>query len=63
MKMQTEEMLTALVQLHNVLQEVELPLDVPGATDQRIQGIGIEEAGPVEFPDQRLHHLKRFRMG
>jgi hypothetical protein len=35
MKMQTEEMLTALVQLHNVLQEVELPLDVPGAADQR----------------------------
>ena len=35
MKMKTEEMLTALVQLHNVLQEVELPLDCPGAGDQR----------------------------
>ena len=35
MRMQTEEMLTALVQLHNVLQEAELPLDVPGAAEQR----------------------------
>jgi hypothetical protein len=35
MKMQTEEMLTALVQLHNVLQEAGLPLDVPGAAEQR----------------------------
>ncbi len=35
MKMQTEEMLTALVQLHNVLQQVDLPLDVPGAAEQR----------------------------
>ena len=41
MKMQTEEMLTALVQLHNVLQEVELPLDVPGAADQRTDRIEV----------------------
>ena len=41
MKMQTEEMLTALVQLHNVLQEAELPLDVPGAADQRTNRIEV----------------------
>ena len=41
MKMQTEEMLTALVQLHNVLQEVELPLDVPGAGDQRTNRVEV----------------------
>jgi hypothetical protein len=42
--MQTEEMLTALVQLHNVLQEIELPLDVPGAAEQR--------TGRTEMVDQ-----------
>ena len=41
MKMQTEEMLTALVQLHNVLQEAELPLDVPGAADQRTNRVEV----------------------
>ena len=38
MKMQTEEMLTALVRLHNALQEAELPLDVPGAADSAPPG-------------------------
>jgi hypothetical protein len=34
-KIQSEEMLTALVQLHHSLQQADLPLDVPGADDQR----------------------------
>ena len=35
MKIQSEEMLTALVQLHHTLQQAEMPLEVPGADAQR----------------------------
>ena len=35
MRIQSEEMLTALVRLHQVLQQAELPLAVPGADEQR----------------------------
>ena len=35
MRIQSEEMVTALVRLHQVLQQAELPLAVPGADEQR----------------------------